>query len=247
MLIGGNQKAGTTAIAALLARASGLRFSNDPLWHIASLDAHESVVADLMAGRLDVGRVVRRYRAYFSAEIIKDPNFSCIYPQLGEYFPQSPQVFIMRDPRQNIRSILDRLGIDGRSDALGPEQERALPARWKAFLAGEEMGISDGNHVERLAQRWNRVLRCYLERDASVCLVRYEDFMADKAGCIGELAAKLGLAVRHDIRDHLDQQFQPRGNRAIALDAFFSPRNLAAIESICGDGMARFGYAPHQR
>ncbi|UGB38524.1 sulfotransferase [Frateuria soli] len=244
VLIGGNQKSGTTAIAALLAKATGLRFSNDPFWSIACLDANASVVADLLARRQHIGHIVRRYPAYFSAEIIKDPNFSYVYPQLSECFPRSPQVFIVRDPRQNIRSILDRLGIDGQLDTLGTDQRRALAAGWRAFLDGEGLDIDQGNHVERLAQRWNIVVDRFLERSDAIRLVRYEDFLADKAGCIGELAGHLGLAVRHDIRAEQDRQFQPRGNRAITPEAFFSGRNLAAIESICAGGMARFGYAP---
>jgi len=244
VLIGGNHKSGTTAIGALLAKATGLRYSNDPFWAIASLDAHETVVPDLLAQRQDIAQIVRRYPAYFSAEIIKDPNFSYVYPQLSEYFPQSPQVFIVRDPRQNIRSILNRLRIDGQLDALGPEQDRALPPRWRALLAGEGLEVTDGNHVDRLARRWSTLVQRYVDRSDAIRLVRYEDFVADPLHWTGRILGHAGIRVSDGQLAEQDRQFQPRGNRAIAPEAFFSPRNLAAIESICAAGMARFDYAP---
>ncbi|MEI7035756.1 hypothetical protein [Fulvimonas yonginensis] len=230
----------------MLAKAAGLRFSNDPFWHIAHFDEQATIVDDLLAGRRSIDEVVRRYPAYFSAQIIKDPNFSFIYPELEHRFPDSPRLFIVRDPRQNIRSILNRLRIDGRLEALGPQQERALDhARgWQAILAGDGLGISHGSHIARLAQRWNLAIERYWERRSSIRLVRYEDFLADKSGCIADLAEDLGLQVVRDIHDEQDRQFQPRGNRSVTPEQFFGRHNLALIESICAEGMARFGYEP---
>jgi hypothetical protein len=244
VLVGGNQKSGTTVIGALLAKATGLSFSNDPLCRVAQLDGHASVVADLFARRQSIEEIVRRYPAYFSAPVIKDPNFSFLYPELERRYPDSPRVFIVRDPRQNIRSILNRLHIDGRLRELGPQQWRALDATpgWRAILAGEGLGLDQGNYLARLAQRWNLAVERYWERRLSILPVRYEDFLADKRGCIASLAEALGLAVVADIHDDQDRQFQPRGDRSVSMEAFFGEENLAAIESICAAGMARFGY-----
>lgn len=244
VLIGGNQKSGTTVIGALLAKATGQRFSNDPLCRVAQLDGHASVVADLFARRQSIEEIVRRYPAYFAAPVIKDPNFSFLYPELERRYPDSPRVFIVRDPRQNLRSILNRLHIDGHLHELGPQQWRALEATpgWRAILTGEGLGIAQGNHLARLAQRWNLAVERYWERRASILLVRYEDFLADKHGCIAELAKALGLAVVADIRGDQDRQFQPRGDRSVSMAEFFGEENLAAIESICAPAMARFGY-----
>ena len=245
MIVGGNQKSGTTAIAALLAKATGSRFSNDPFWHVARRDGREGVLDDVLAGRMTVDEVVERYRAYFSAEIIKDPNFSFLYPELERRFPGAPQLFIVRDPRQNIRSILNRLCIDGHLDELLPEHRQALAHEpgWRAILEGGGLGTTGDSHVARLAQRWNIAVARYLERSASIHLARYEDFLPDKASYIGMLADKVGLRVTTDIREALDEQYQPRGNHAISMEEFFGQRNLRLIESICAAGMARFGYA----
>jgi hypothetical protein len=245
VIVGGNQKSGTTAIAALLAKATGSHFSNDPFWHVARRDGHARVLEDVLAGRLTVDEVVERYRAYFAAEIIKDPNFSFLYPELERRFPGAPQLFIVRDPRQNIRSILNRLCIDGHLEDLRPGHHRVLAHEpgWRAILAGDGLGIREGNHVARLAQRWNLAVARYLERRSAIHLARYEDFLADKAAYIGMLADKVGLRVTADIGEALDRPYQPRGDHSLSMDEFFGERNLALIESICAEGMARFGYA----
>lgn len=246
VLVGGNQKSGTTAIGALLARATGSSFSNDPFWAITRHGRQAPVFPDVLAGRQDLGDVVERHREYFSADVIKDPNFSFLQGQLKRRFPDAPRVFIVRDPRQNIRSILNRLRLDGHLTAFGPEQEAALARMpgWRAILAGTDLGVTGIDHIERLARRWNRAVEGYLAHAEGGCLVRYEDFVADKAGQIGELADRLGMAVTTDIRPEQDRAFQPRGNRRVAPEEFFGERNLARIETICGPYMVRFGYAP---
>jgi hypothetical protein len=245
VLVGGNQKSGTTAIAALLAKATGLGFSNDPFWYIARFDARETIVQDLLAAPRTLPEVVDRYRAYFAAGVIKDPNFSFLYPQLRERFPDSPRLFIVRDPRQNIRSILNRVRIDGRLEALGPEHQRLLEREkgWRSIFSGEGLGLDGGCHIARLAQRWNLAVERYLQQQDDVRLVRYEDFLADKAGFIHALAGQLGLDVCVDVRAEQDRQYQPRGDRSVPMETFFGKRNLALIESICADGLSRFGYA----
>lgn len=246
VLVGGNQKSGTTAIAALLARATGSTFSNDPFWAITRYGKQAPVFPDVLAGRQELGAVVERYREYFSADVIKDPNFSFLQGQLRQRFPDAPQVFIVRDPRQNIRSILNRLRLDGHPTAFGPEQEAALARMpgWRAILAGTDLGVVGSDHIERLARRWNRAVESYLAHTDVTCLVRYEDFVADKAGQIGALAERLGMSVTTDIRPEQDRAYQPRGNRSVSPEEFFGERNLTRIEAICGPYMVRFGYAP---
>lgn len=244
VIVGGSPKSGTTAIAALLARAAGARFSNDPFWHVVHHDAKGFLLPDILEGRLSVGEFVDRYGAYFQAEIVKDPDFAFLYRQLRERFPQSRQVFIVRDPRDNIRSILDRLGIPGDLKELDP-RDGYIPAGkqgWRAIFEGRGLGISQGNYVARLAQRWNLGVRRYLDARATIRLVRYEEFVADKVGTIEQLAEDLGMPVEADISAEVDRQFQSRGRRGVVLEEFFGADNLRAIESLCADGMAALGY-----
>jgi hypothetical protein len=244
VIVGGSPKSGTTAIAALLARAVGARFSNDPFWHVVHHDANGFLLPDILEGRLSVGEFVDRYGAYFQAEIVKDPDFAFLYRQLRERFPHSRQVFIVRDPRDNIRSILNRLGIPGDLEELDP-RDGHIPAGkqgWQAIFEGRGLGISRGNYVARLAQRWNLGVRHYLDARDSIRLVRYEDFVADKVGTIEQLAEDLDMPVTVDISGDVDRQFQSRGHRGVVLASFFGADNLRAIETLCAEGMAALGY-----
>src|SRR5690349_5108287 len=172
VIIGGSPKSGTTAIAALLAKAVGARYSNDPFWHVMRHDAKGFLLPDILDGRLTVREFVDRYGAYFQAEIVKDPDFVFLYQPLKERFPQSKQVFIVRDPRDNIRSILNRLHIPGDLQELDP-RDGYIPAGslgWQAILEGRGLGISQGNYVARLSQRWSLGVRRYLQARSSIHL-----------------------------------------------------------------------------
>jgi hypothetical protein len=245
VFIGGSPKSGTTAIAALLAQATGSKFSNDPFWNVFRRDGHGFLLPDVLDGTLALECFVQRYPAYFAAGIVKDPDFAFLYRDLRQLFPGSSQVFIVRDPRQNIRSILNRLHMRGDLENLGADERRTLAAEggWRAILEGRGLGLDEGaNYVGRLAQRWVRGVDAYLASQASVQLLRYEDFVGGKMESIARLADLLGLRLTCDISDRLDRQYQPRGNRSIPMQAFFGRKNLALIEDICAPHMARFGY-----
>jgi len=69
VIVLGNQKSGTSAIAHLLADYGGLSKTIDipPLW--GSL-GHG---IDIMRGQIEFVSVVKRYKTYFSRELIKEP------------------------------------------------------------------------------------------------------------------------------------------------------------------------------
>lgn len=245
VIIGGSPKSGTTAIAALLARAVGARFSNDPFWHVLHHDSKDFLLPDILEGRLTVDQFVQRFGAYFQAGIIKDPDFAFLYPQLKQRFPRSPQVFIVRDPRDNIRSILNRLRIPGNLRDLDPEDDFIPPGMkgWRAIVDGRGLAIHHGNYISRLSQRWNLSARRYLDAQSTIHLVRYEDFVADKVGTIERLADDLKLTVVNDIGGEVDRQYQPRGDRSAVLEHFFGRENLRLIELTCAKAMSALGYA----
>lgn len=73
-------------------------------------------------------------------------------------------------------------------------------------------------------------------------LVKYEDFLADKHGFIARLAGQLHIPEKANIRDKLDVQYQPPGDRYISWEVFFGVENLKCIEQICSSRMKEFGY-----
>jgi len=234
----GNQKSGTTAIAALLAEMTGLSATLD-----LKKEMKDPVIDRVKTGGLSMGEFVRRNKLDFSREIIKEPSLSPYYPELAAEFPRARFVMVIRDPRDNLRSILNRLKISGSLDDI-PEGERARISRaWELILDGRWLGLDGANYIDMLAQRWNAIADVYLDNADRMILLKYEDFSKDKVGELGRLARALGLEKKHDVSHRVDVQFQPAGDRGVRWDEFFGAENLSRIETICADRMARFGYA----
>jgi hypothetical protein len=237
ILVLGNQKSGTTAIAALLAECAGLS---------VTLDLREEIRAPLLPrvrrGEMPFSEFIRRNKLDFSREVVKEPHLSLFLNELRQYFPQSKMVFIIRDPRDNIRSILDRLKLPGSLDNLDEQQWASISPAWRLVVDGRWLGIAGDSYIQQLATRWNHIAGiCWKHRD-ELAMLRYEDFCKDKGGEILRLVQALGLTPLRDISGRLDHQFQPRGNRNITWLEFFGARNLSVIERACEPMMKRFNY-----
>ena len=232
----GNQKSGTTAIAGLLARHTGLSVTLDMPAICLAIDG-------LLRGTRSLEAFARTYRWYFSNAIIKEPWLTFLATQTKEIVPGATFVLVVRDPRDNIRSICDRLGVRGDSDS-DPPAIRRLTRGWREVFPDEAEVAERLHYVESLARRWRRAARVVEElAPTTVRVVRYEDFVADKAACIARLARDLGREPAEDVRGIVDKPFQPAGrSRDVAWSDFFGPSNLSRIERICADEMERYGY-----
>lgn len=238
ILVTGNQKSGTTAIAALLAEMTGASVSLDLKKEMPSPTFHR-----VRSGDLSIDAFVRRNRLDFSRHIIKEPNFVVLYDALLHRFPESTWVFIVRDPRDNIRSILNRLRLPGNLHDLDRPYCGLFQQAWNLYLDGRWLGIENGNYIDVLASRWKLAADLYLQHRRTMILVRYEDFEKAKIEQIENLAHRLGLEPRHDITDHLDVAYQPPGDRTVAWREFFGADNLSRIERACRPAMEQLGYA----
>lgn len=238
LLVLGNHKAGTTAITALLGRATGLPVTTELRRELT----HASYV-HLADGTLSMRELVQLNRAEFAKPVVKENHLTTFYPQLRAEFPSSRCLWIVRDPRDNIRSILNRLAIPGDRQQLTAGDLRGVPLVWRLVLNGTWLGLAGDNYIEMLATRWNATSLAAAADPAGVTLVRYEDFRADKVGVIRSTAAVLGLDAPHDFTAHLDTQYQPRGDHAVSWEQFYGPDNLARIERLCAPVLSRFGYA----
>ena len=109
LVVIGMPKSGTTVLAMLLGAASGSTVASDPLHR---LDKAKIRFRDaLYGGELSLSRLVAENQKFFSSSLVKDPNFTFFMDQLRGTFPLAKFVFIVRDPRDNIRSMLNRLAI----------------------------------------------------------------------------------------------------------------------------------------
>ncbi|MEX2588165.1 MAG: sulfotransferase [Actinomycetota bacterium] len=237
----GNQKSGTTAIASLLATALGERYSHD-----MSFTRKWQDIERICNGCVTVRELVRRAPRDFAAGVIKNPDYTFIYRSLADHFEAARFVLVIRDPRQNIRSILNRLAIPGHLETLSPGEWQKLEAApaWKRVFDARSQGLTHEQYISVLAARWRRCLETVLGGQDRVTLVRYEDFTRDKWTCLLDLADSLGRPVVADARHMLDRQFQPAGMSNSDPLEFFGRRNLASIESICAEHMKTFRYAP---
>lgn len=229
----GNQKSGTSVVAWLLAEYGGLS---------KTIDIPESwwpTLRSLISGELDWATFANRYKHRFASDLVKEPNFTFLYPQLRELHSQGSFVFVIRDPRDNIRSLLNRLGLPGDQEHV---DWTCVSETWRHIFDAGLWELDAEQYIEILAARWNRATDVYLEHPDDMVLVRYEDFIADKVGVIQSLAQQLGLSQVKDIADKVDIQYQRRGNREVSWEEFFGPENLARIERICGSRMAKLGY-----
>src|SRR5690606_37975827 len=103
----GNQKTGTSAIAALLGEATGNPYTIDVFCHLGDLQRR------LFNRELTFRQFIVRSKDFFSKKIVKEPSFTFFYDELRREFPEATFVLIVRDPHENVRSILNRLEIPG--------------------------------------------------------------------------------------------------------------------------------------
>ncbi len=235
----GNQKSGTSAVAALLARACGLSYDID----LGGLRVPE--YEQIYAKPETLARVLRERAAIeFSKELVKEPNLTFLLPKIQALHPRSRHAFVVRDPRANIRSICNRLQIPGNQLSISPANYPEISPIWNAILYNHWVGdeTRELNYIGRSAERWRKAADLYLATGSETQLIRYEDFNQGKLAAIEDLATRLGLEVKHDVTPYLDVQYQRAGKKVTDYMAFFGADNLATIERECGPVMVPLGY-----
>lgn len=243
VILAGMQKSGTTAITKLLGAATGKTVCSDPFYTLSNIkfDFRER----LYQRQISLPTLWRRHRRIFSGTLIKDPNFCLLLPELRDMLPEAQIVFIMRDPRDTIRSILNRLDLPGKPQAVDLAAVK-LSAAWRNTLLGHNPEIPGNDYVEVLAWRWRMSAQALLDNRTSCLEIRYEDFSKDKCAAIFDLAKQLGYSALSAIDQLVDVQYQPRGNTTVSWDDFFGATQLATIDKITGPLLAEFGYATHK-
>lgn len=239
VIVLGNPKSGTTVIAALLGKATDKSFVIDPLFRIEN---QLEIRKQLYLNKLEFSDFIKENNFYFSFEIIKETNFTFLIDDVRKYFSASKLIFIIRDPRDNIRSILNRLKLPGNLSDIEDNYIDNIPPTWQLVLKGKSPDVFGSTYIEKLAHRWNLAADTYIHYQSDIILIRYEDFILDKKGSIIELAEKINFSVKHDITPYMDKQYQPRGDRQITWLDFFGKDNLKLIEEICSSRMIIFDY-----
>ncbi len=235
----GNQKSGTSAIATLLGKLT----ANPTAVDLFYSGYNFKLFKKWKSKEISTFKFVSKNKLEFSKKIIKEPHLSVFYTELKEEFPNAKFVMIIRNPFDNIRSILDRLNIDGDKDFLKNSDKNKIFHSWNLLFNNSWIGAGEGHYIEVLAERWNIIYNSYFENKEDIILIKYEDFLKDKIGVLNKLSIELGLKNITDISSILNNQFQPKGkNRKIDSKDFFGKTNYQKIENICKDNLMRFKY-----
>ena len=232
----GNYKSGTTAIVKLLASLCGMS---------STIDFPRRIRNDeyaLVRGELTFEDIVNNHPALFCRQIVKIPALTFIASDIAARFPDAKIVFVVRDPRDNIRSILNSQKIPGNKQSLPAFRHWLMKLQNKPSMDANIWGQSDDGYVGILAQRWNQAIEHLQEMNNQPILIRYENFRQQKHATLNSLADQLGFQSTQDIKHLLEKQFQSAGNQSISWQEFFGAKNIATIERICGDLMNQFDY-----
>lgn len=236
VIILGNQKSGTTAIAKLLADSINRNVLLDTplLW--------EPSFSNIKRGKLSLEQIIQSNKYFFSKTIVKEPNLTFFLEEILRIYPSTVKyVFIVRDPRDNIRSLLNRVNLPGDLESIDPYYD-FLTKHEKVLFNREVMSYSSHHYVEQLSERWNQALSNYEKYQERILLVKYEDFQKNKILFIENLAKNLGLKPISNISSKIDIQYQPKGNTEISWLEFYGRNNLSKIEKCCRDFMVKMGY-----
>ncbi|MFC4558007.1 sulfotransferase domain-containing protein [Virgibacillus kekensis] len=235
----GNQKSGTSAIGALLAEIA------DKTVTIDLLGIYEPTQSKLHQGQISFKEFVERNKYDFSREVIKEPSLTFLYDEIKSYFNSPKNVFIIRNPYDNIRSILNRVDIPGNVDNISADYKEKwnhANENWKKVIDSRWLGINGENYIEWMSYRWLRCIEIYEQNKDDFILIKYEDFKRDKVNSIKQLAKELNLPIVNDISDKVDIQYQPAGNRSVNKLDFFGERNIERINNICEEKMKEYDY-----
>lgn len=211
LVVLGNQKAGTSVVAAAIGEAIGERYRIDlPIERLAPTYLRHSVTGPRYPEAL-----LHRSRNRVRAAVVKEPSLTFWWRELATQWPSAHVVFVVRHPLDNIRSILDRLGLlpvtaGGISTA---DRSVTLPFPWlhlarleDAPLAEHPIATTLDDVVANLGRRWRLCAEAAAAgAEAGHTILRYEDFLdaPDRA------MAALGLPDAPAAI--LDRPFQPRG------------------------------------
>jgi hypothetical protein len=136
-------------------------------------------------------------RAYM---VIQEPNGSIGAPWLLEAIPESRMIFLVRDPRDVVASLMDAYRKGGwlhteqhLLNPYGPHQQK-----WLGSLAERDAGAFIDYAANRYLRDVSAVKQAYDHHAGPKVLVRYEDLRADPLGTLGRISSALEISVNEE-------------------------------------------------
>tara|TARA_R110001606_G_scaffold316538_2_gene463315 strand:- start:3788 stop:4582 length:795 start_codon:yes stop_codon:yes gene_type:complete len=242
LVVLGHHKTGTTAIASLLAHAADLSISGDPIYEMSP--SSSSLLDTLLNDTDSFVKIVKANPRFFFQQVVKEPDYILSIDEIFKLYPYSKFVFIIREPHQIIRSIFNRLSIEGTTELhkIPYENLSNSTSNWEYIVNGSPK-ISDSlTVVERLAWRIEKTTLSYLKYSNKIQLIKYEDFIKNKSQYIKEILDKIEMPCPKSISNIEDKQFQPKGDHKVLINDFFGKENYNLITNICDKTIKSFNY-----
>lgn len=227
ILVCGCERSGTTIVAKLLSKSSGLKLLNDPKesWYIYPL------VRVVGLKGIPLSFILKLWKN----DIVKVPGFATILPELKQINLKSFKViYLVRDPRDNYAAIKERLNEDLNG----------------LFLNVNFLNLKGKSKSENIALRWNAYLNSAMDFNKkynNVYFLKYEDFLNDKIGKIEEISNYCNINFNSaKIINDIDKQINKSWSNSIKGENRFiedlTPDEIMTINSITRDNMLYFNY-----
>lgn len=228
ILLFGLNKSGTSATINLLARRAGISCFHDFVYYLGGWE-------DVLEGNIELKSYINRYSYAFSKDLIRFPMSPKEIDLAATFFKLDKYVVTVRNPADNIKSILSRLKLPGDLEKLDLSTLN-LHLDWIKMLSKKP------NYIDSLIQCWLESYNQLEFMNSNHCvLFKYEDFIKNKIGYITEKVEKLGLEAKYPIDHLVDVQYQPKGTEMSNLD-FFGRKNLDKIISSTYILASKLGY-----
>jgi hypothetical protein len=178
LLICGMHRSGTSAVAHMLSASCGRTMLEDPDW--------------AMTGRLiDVQAPAEELARY---DILKCPRMTEVLPEALDAYPKAHAAVMVRDPRDVLCSILEKV-------------KAGMPTRMLEF---ERLGVAETG-AAGFARAYAIYARTILTAHAAagagrVHLIRYEQFWTDRPGGVAALADRLGWTSDRRISESIQSR-----------------------------------------
>ena len=131
---------------------------------------------------------------------IQEPNGAIGAPWLLEALPESRMIFLVRDPRDVVASMLDAYRKGGwlheeqhLLNTYGPHEEK-----WLGSMAETDPTAFVENAARRYVRDISSVQQAYNFHNGPKVLVRYEDMKADTLGTMKRISSALEIAIDRD-------------------------------------------------
>lgn len=258
----GSPRTGSTWLSRMLSHAEGFHSWREPMLGTALalreglanqgyLDSERFVLGEphkdiwLAHYRKMLLEVGARHLPEMSSEdhlVIKEPNAGAGAPLLLEAFPESCAVFLFRDPRDVVASLLDA----------------ASEGSWYPYDSFEGM---DGFDVRSLAEGWTRSITAAREacraHPGPKVMLAYENLLERPAECLLLAHETFGLALtqsQHSVAvgatswDTLREDQKGAGTfhrkgKAGTYHEDLAPEQIRIVEEVCGPLMKELGYS----